>query len=97
LGQIPNDRLTLELLVSRNDFGDTPLHAAAVEGHLKDVPPQFLNRTTLTIKNYTGATAIRAAIHNGHADQLPAEFQPQPPTFVQKLLHKTGFFRPPYA
>ena len=85
------------LLVSRNDLGDTPLHAAAVEGHLKDVPPQFLNEATLTIKNYTGGTPIGAAIHNGHTDQLPFEFQPKPPTLIQKLLRKAGFYRPPYA
>ena len=65
--------------------------------NLKDVPKQFLNRTTLTIKNYTGGTPIGAAVHKGHADQLPAEFRPQPPTLVQRMLYKTGFFRPPYA
>src|SRR6267154_385233 len=93
--QFPADCLTLDLLISRNDFGDTPLHAAAVEGHLKDVPREFINHATLSIRNYTGGTPIGAAIHNGHADQLPEEFRPKPPTIVQKILYRTGFSRPP--
>jgi hypothetical protein len=82
------------LLISRNDFGDTPMHAAAVEGHLDVIPPEFLTAATLNVRNYNGGTPVGAAVRYGHVSQLPAEFAPKPPSAWQRLLYKIGFARP---
>jgi hypothetical protein len=70
------------------------MHAAAVEGHLNCIPPEFLTQATMTVRNYNGGTPIGAAIRYGHADQLPAEFVPKPPGALQRFLHKIGLARP---
>ena len=87
----------MDLLITRNDFGDTPLHAAAVEGHLDQVPPEALNAATLRLRNYTGGTPLGGAIRTGHGDQLPPEFRPKPPNWLQTLLYRTGISRPPFG
>ena len=89
--------MSIDQLISRNDFGDTPLHAAAVEGHLNQIPREFLNRATLLIRNYNGGTPIGAALRHGHIDQLPEEFRPKEPNAFQRLLYKIGLTRPPHT
>ena len=84
----------MDLLISRNEFGDTPMHAAAVEGHLDDIPREFLTPATMTVRNYNGGTPVGAAIRYGHIAQLPPEFVPKPPNALQKFFYKIGIARP---
>ena len=80
--------LTLAGLSVRNDFGDTPLHAAALEGHLLRIPRALLNEQTLTIRNYNGSTPRDAAISRGYTHQLPEELRPKALSAWQKFIRR---------
>ena len=76
--------------MTRNDNGDTPLHAAAFEGHLDQVPLSLLSRETLGARNYDGVSVGRTAISRGYAAQLPPALRPRDPGPVGKLLLRLG-------
>jgi len=97
IGQIPRDRLTVDLLISRNDSVTPRCTPPPSRATSTRSPASSSNRATLLIRNYNGGTPIGAAIRHGHADQLPAEFVPAPPTAIQKFLYRIGASRPPHA
>ena len=90
-----NDVLTAELLLTRNDHGDTPLHAAAYEGHLDQVPPPLLTAENLGARNYDGVTPVRIAASRGFIEQLPPSVRPKPAGMFTRLLHQVGLVRGP--
>ena len=55
----------------RTNAGDTAIHAAAIAGHLGQIPAQFLNHATLIAASNTGFTPIHAAAETGQLNQLP--------------------------
>ena len=81
LSQIPRERLTTDLLLTRNDNGDTPLHAAAYEGHLDQIPPSLFTPDLLAVRNYDGVAVGRVAVTRGFAGQLPTDVRPKPPAW----------------
>ncbi|HRI83392.1 MAG TPA: hypothetical protein PLF88_13190, partial [Opitutaceae bacterium] len=83
--------------LTRNDNGDTPLHAAAYEGHLEQIPAPLFDAALLNVRNYDGLTVGRLAVERGHAAQIPAPFRPKPPGPLQRLGLKLGISRPPFA
>ena len=96
MAQIPRERLTADLLLTRNDNGDTPLHAAAYMGHLDQVPPALFTPELLNVRNYDGVTVGRLAIQGGFTGQIPPDLRPKSPGAVSKLLTRLGMRRSPF-
>jgi ankyrin repeat protein len=88
---VPREELTATLLLTRNEHGDTPLHAAAFEGHLDQLPQELLTAANLSVRNYAGITPLKAATLRGHSDQLPEGLRPKNPSPLSRLLGKLGF------
>ena len=82
--------LTPELLLMRNDNGDTPLHVAAQNGFLTQIPSSFLTEGTVNISNHVGVTVRRLAISRGFGHQLPPSFRPKPMRFFGNLFGRIG-------
>ena len=89
-------QLTPELLLTRNDNGDTPLHAAAHEGHLDQVPAGVLTRETAATRNYDGLSVIQTALDRGHLEQIPLEARPKIASPIRRFLRKIGRSRAPF-
>jgi ankyrin repeat protein len=66
------------LLRARDDHGATPLHLAAAEGHLDQIPPGLFAAELLGLRNREGLTPIDLARKQGHVHQLPARLVPPP-------------------
>jgi ankyrin repeat protein len=90
LSKIPPDQLSTELLLVRNDNGDTPLHLAAQYGHLDQVPQPLLNESTLNQVNHVGVSVRRMAISSGFAAQLPQSFRPKTSRFMGNFFGRLG-------
>jgi ankyrin repeat protein len=89
--------VSAELLLTRNDNGDTPIHAAAFAGHLNQIPAELLTADRLSCRNYERVTALQTAIDRGFADQLPEQFRPKPETAMHRLLRRIGGARLPFS
>ncbi|MBP6307525.1 MAG: hypothetical protein KA334_02305, partial [Opitutaceae bacterium] len=87
---------TADLLLTRNDNGDTPLHAAAYEGHLDQIPAKFFTAELLNSRNYGGLTVGRLAIERSHLDQIPPHLRPRD-NALTRLLIRLGLRRAPFA
>jgi ankyrin repeat protein len=90
------ETLTGELLMTRNDHGDTPLHAAAYEGHLDQVPAALLTRERVGTRNYDGISVAALASERGFLSQIPASAQPKRYGPVSRLLRKLSRTRSPF-
>jgi ankyrin repeat protein len=94
---IPRAQFTRDLLLVNNDHGDTPLHAAAFEGHLDQIPAELLDAEVLGKRNYDGVTPLRTAMRRGHVEQLPEALRPRPIGPLRRLLMTWGLLaRPRY-
>ncbi len=82
--------------MTRNDDGDTPLHAAAAAGYFRQIPAGLLTAEMVGLRNYTGVTPYAAAAHAGYSDQIPPQFRPKPPGPLQQAMIKLGFSKPPF-
>ena len=89
--------VTADLLLTRNDHGDTALHAAAFAGHLDQIPAALLTAELLDIRNYDGVTPIQTAARTGHLDQIPAELRPKPPGWLQRTIKRIGDTKFPWG
>ena len=58
--------LSLKQLTARNASGNTPLHAAAKYGRLRDLPPESLQPDFLLLKNDSGYTPLHQTAYGGH-------------------------------
>ncbi|MEX2044140.1 MAG: ankyrin repeat domain-containing protein, partial [Opitutus sp.] len=96
LEKIPAAQLTTDLLLTRNDNGDTPLHAAAFEGHLDQVPAGLLTPDIIGTRNYDGLSVVRTAFNRDHMDQIPAESRPRAMNPLRRLLHNLGKSKAPW-
>ena len=67
-----------------------PLHAAAHEGHLDQIPAGLITAALLATRNYEGVTPLATAMRRGHIEQLPDELRPKVPGLVQRTLIKLG-------
>ncbi|HYD85213.1 MAG TPA: ankyrin repeat domain-containing protein, partial [Opitutus sp.] len=85
-----------DLLLTRNDNGDTPLHAAAYEGHLDQVPLGLLTEENLNVRNYEGVSVGRTAINCGYSEHIPAPFRPKERGPIGRFLERIGATRPPF-
>jgi hypothetical protein len=56
-----------------DETGYTPLHEAAVQGHLDQVPAELLTVENMTMWNWLGVTPIHSAAKYGHLDQVPRD------------------------
>jgi ankyrin repeat protein len=82
--------------MTRNDNGDTPLHAAAFEGHLDQVPPALLTRERLAARNYDGISVIGLASDRGFLSQIPEAARPKSHGPMFRLLRKLSSTRSPF-
>ncbi|MGH6990987.1 MAG: hypothetical protein ACRES9_06155, partial [Gammaproteobacteria bacterium] len=96
LDKIPRDQLTADLLLTRNDNGDTPLHAAAYEGHLDQVPRELLTPERIGTRNYDGLTVLKTALNRGFENQLPEDVRPRKMGPIRRFLHNLGRRRVPF-
>jgi len=96
LRKIPAERLTGELLMTRNDNGDTPLHAAAYEGHLDQVPEALLTRERVAARNYDGISVAALASERGFESQIPAASRPKSSHSVSRFLRRLTRTRSPF-
>ena len=71
---IPMPKLTEETIRSSTKRGDTPLHRAAKNGNVHEIPRQLLQTELFMLKNSSGETPLHVAAKHGHLDQVPLEF-----------------------
>jgi hypothetical protein len=82
--------------VTRNDNGDTPLHAAAYEGHLDQVPGEILTKERMATRNYDGVSVASLAVERGHISQIPEASRPKAFGPVSRLLRRISRTRTPF-
>ncbi len=68
--------LTQETIRARNKNGDTPLHRAAKEGRINEIPKHLFQPELFMARNNSFAreTPLHIAARYGHLDQVPPEF-----------------------
>lgn len=86
---VPLAKLTVETIRSSTKRGDTPLHRAARNCKISEVPSQLLQMDLFLAKNSEGRTPLHVAAEAGCLNQIPNEFLTK-----QTLTVRTG---PPYA
>ena len=96
LDHIPAGSFTPDLLLHRNDHGDTPLHAAAYEGHLDQIPEALFTPELLQARNYNGVSVLRTAVVRGYTAELPAALRPKPQSALRRTLEQWGVLRRQY-
>ena len=92
LAAIPREHLTDDLVLTRNDNGDTPLHAAAYEGHLDQIPVELLTPENIAVRNYEGVSVWRTARDRNFDHQIPPASRPRnlgPITRMMRQLFQT--------
>ena len=92
---MPKLLLRTELFLVKNfDWQNTPhrtpLHVAAMCGHLDQVPLEFLTKETLSVLDKYGGTPLHEAAASGHADRIPIEvLTPELLSIPEKLYGNT--------
>ncbi len=76
--------------------GNTPLHAAAYEGHLDQIPPQLLTRERMGTRNYDGVSVAQTALDRGFLDQIPEDARPRSVNAFSRFLRKLSNTRAPF-
>ena len=74
---IPLGKLTEETIRARTKRGDTPLHRAAKNGTIHEIPRHLLQTELFMVaKNgsFSTETPLHTAARYGHLDQVPVEF-----------------------
>ncbi|MDB6024507.1 MAG: ankyrin repeat domain protein [Verrucomicrobiales bacterium] len=66
--------LTAQTIRSQIKTGDTPVHRAAKDGKIYEIPRHLLQVELFFVKNNSEETPIHMAAKNGHLDQIPREF-----------------------
>jgi len=67
-------KLTEETIRVKTQTGDTPLHRAAKNGRIYEIPRHLLQLELFLAKNNSGTTPLHFAATYGHLDQVPPEF-----------------------
>jgi len=90
-------KLTEETIRARIKTGDTPLHRAAKNGQIAEIPSQLLDTELFMAKNNAGETPLHVAAEHGHLDQVPREFLTKEaltvstsPPYAPQGVYKTG-------
>ena len=73
LKDIPEEKLSLELLLQTNSEGNSILHIAAISKNLHQVPKKFINSTSVLLENANGEHLIHLAAENGGLESIPTE------------------------
>jgi len=76
LAGYPIETLTEELLISRNEMGETPLHSAAIYECIGNIPSQFLNQKNLMLLDGVdggNASVLAYVVMYDCLEQLPKE------------------------
>jgi hypothetical protein len=66
--------LTEESIRARTKTADTPLHRAAKQGRIHEVPSHLLTAELFMAANDSGETPLHVAAMYGHLNQVPLEF-----------------------
>jgi ankyrin repeat protein len=82
--------------MTRNDNGDTPLHAAAYEGHLDQVPAAILTPERVATRNYDGISVAALAAEKGFISQIPEASRPRSLGPVSRFLRRISRTRSPF-
>jgi hypothetical protein len=61
-------------ILKQTKHGDTPVHRAAKQGRLNEIPIDLLSVDSFLIANSDGRTPLHIAAMNSHLDQVPAQF-----------------------
>ena len=83
-------------MLTRNDNGDTPLHAAAYEGHLNQIPSELLSPANVGTRNYDGLTVAQTALDRGFYGQIPENSRPKRYGPLRRFLHGLGRSKAPF-
>jgi ankyrin repeat protein len=83
-------------MMIRNDNGDTPLHAAAFEGHLDQVPAALLTSERVGAQLRRNFRAVARCPERGFLGQIPEAVRPRPKGPVSRLLRKLSGTRAPF-
>ncbi len=67
-------KLTEETIRVRIKNGDTPLHRAAKNGKIHEIPKHLLRAELFLAKSNCGETPMHLAARHGHLDQIPSEY-----------------------
>jgi hypothetical protein len=67
-------KLTEATIRSTTKSGDTPLHRAAKNGKIHEIPSHLLDLGLFLARNTGGETPLHFAAKHGHLKQVPAEF-----------------------
>jgi len=96
LNRIPEKLLTLENLLTIDDFGRNVFHIAALHGSLSQIPTHFLTIELLSHKCAgqvwcKGMTPLHIAAYAKHLDQIPEEFLSENVLLIKAANGKTVF------
>lgn len=72
--RLPLAKLTEETIKVRTKSGDTPLHRAAKNGKIHEIPRHLLQAEFFLAKNHSGKTPLHIAAEHGCLNQIPSEF-----------------------
>jgi endogenous inhibitor of DNA gyrase (YacG/DUF329 family) len=78
-------KLTEKTIKARTKTGDTPLHRAAKNGKIQEIPQHLLQTELFTLKNNRGQTPLDLAARHGHFDKVPRQFLTK--ETVGRVLH----------
>ena len=82
--------MTAETIRVKTKTGNTPLHRAAKEGRIHEIPCQLLEMDLFLTHNKSGQTPVDLAAANGHLDQIPHQFLTKETLANSVLSHYTG-------
>jgi hypothetical protein len=66
--------LDAQSILKQTKTGDTPIHRAAKQGRLNEIPAGLLSISHFLIANNDKRTALHVAAMNSHLDQVPIKF-----------------------
>jgi putative phage-type endonuclease len=82
-------KLTAETIRQRTKRGAIPLHGAAKNGKLDEIPRELLTVDLFLVQNSEGETALHVAARNGTLDHVPAEFFTEETLSVMEMYGRT--------
>lgn len=80
-------------ILRRTKTGDTPLHRAARQGRIQEIPRELLSIEHFLATNNEGRTPLHFAATNAHLDQVPPEFLTEHSLSIRDMFGATALHR----